>query len=134
MADIPSGSVEHFSEPLSEREREILAFLAGDLSNQQIANALHLAEKTVRWYSSQIYRKLGVRNREKAMEGEGVWGMLGAASADSLAQGNRNLPYQITPFVGRQREKAKIYDLLTDPNVRLLTILAPGGMGKTRLA
>lgn len=45
-----------------------------------------------------------------------------------------NLPAQPTPFVGRRREMAEIQGLLNDPGCRLLTLLGPGGIGKTRLA
>ncbi|MBE9508877.1 MAG: protein kinase, partial [Chloroflexi bacterium] len=45
-----------------------------------------------------------------------------------------NLPAQPTPFVGREAELTELARLLTDPDVRLLTILGAGGMGKTRLA
>ncbi len=45
-----------------------------------------------------------------------------------------NLPVEPTPFIGRETELAALDTLLTDPSVRLLTIVAPGGMGKTRLA
>lgn len=40
----------------------------------------------------------------------------------------------LTPFVGRQAELAHIHTLLADPTCRLLTLVGPGGMGKTRLA
>ncbi|UCC87925.1 MAG: hypothetical protein JSV81_01130, partial [Anaerolineales bacterium] len=45
-----------------------------------------------------------------------------------------NLPPQAAPFVGRQTELAELTRWLADPEVRLVTILGPGGMGKTRLA
>ncbi|RIK44298.1 MAG: hypothetical protein DCC55_03015 [Chloroflexi bacterium] len=45
-----------------------------------------------------------------------------------------NLPAQTAPLVGRKGELAELARLLADPAVRLVTILAPGGMGKTRLA
>jgi predicted ATPase/DNA-binding SARP family transcriptional activator len=45
-----------------------------------------------------------------------------------------NLPADPTPFIGREVELAQIVARLTDPACRLLTILGPGGMGKTRLA
>jgi predicted ATPase/predicted Ser/Thr protein kinase len=45
-----------------------------------------------------------------------------------------NLPAQPTPFVGREAELTELRRLLADPDVRLLTILGAGGMGKTRLA
>ncbi|MCU0474713.1 MAG: protein kinase [Anaerolineae bacterium] len=45
-----------------------------------------------------------------------------------------NLPAQTTGFVGRERELGEIAALLAAPDSRLITVLAPGGMGKTRLA
>src|SRR5579871_6542172 len=44
-----------------------------------------------------------------------------------------NLPIQPTPFVGRTHELAQIVSLLDNPACRLLTLIGPGGMGKTRL-
>ena len=45
-----------------------------------------------------------------------------------------NLPPQSTPFVGREVELAELDALIADPGTRLITILGPGGIGKTRLA
>ncbi len=45
-----------------------------------------------------------------------------------------NLPFQPTAFVGRTEELAEIIDLLDNANCRLLTLVGPGGIGKTRLA
>ena len=45
-----------------------------------------------------------------------------------------NLPVQPTPFVGRQTELNEIQRLLSEPACRLLTLIGPGGIGKTRLA
>lgn len=45
-----------------------------------------------------------------------------------------NLPTQSTPFIGRAPEVAEIVNLLCEPECRLLTLVGPGGMGKTRLA
>ena len=45
-----------------------------------------------------------------------------------------NLPKQSTSFIGRSEELAKITALLADPACRLLTLVGPGGIGKTRLA
>lgn len=44
------------------------------------------------------------------------------------------LPVPATPFIGREAELAHLAELLADPTCRLLTIVGPGGMGKTRLA
>ncbi|HEV8547472.1 MAG TPA: protein kinase, partial [Polyangiaceae bacterium] len=45
-----------------------------------------------------------------------------------------NLPAQVTPFVGREGELERLGRLLRDPQIRLVTLVAPGGMGKSRLA
>jgi predicted ATPase/serine/threonine protein kinase len=44
------------------------------------------------------------------------------------------LPLQPTPFIGRQQEVAALLHQLQRPEVRLLTLTGPGGIGKTRLA
>jgi non-specific serine/threonine protein kinase len=50
------------------------------------------------------------------------------------AEARHNLPVQTTPFVGREAELDELDGLLADPDVRLVTVLGVGGMGKTRLA
>jgi predicted ATPase len=45
-----------------------------------------------------------------------------------------NFPVQLTPFIGRAEEVSEIVHLLADSECRLLTLVGPGGIGKTRLA
>jgi len=45
-----------------------------------------------------------------------------------------NLPAQPTRFIGRETELSRIESYLDDPDCRLLTLIGPGGVGKTRLA
>jgi WD40 repeat protein/predicted ATPase len=54
--------------------------------------------------------------------------------ARSEQQVASNLPSESTSFIGRSAELAAIARLLADPQCRLLTLLGPGGIGKTRLA
>jgi predicted ATPase/DNA-binding CsgD family transcriptional regulator len=44
-----------------------------------------------------------------------------------------NLPAQLTPLIGREQEVAMVHALLQEPEVRLVTLTGPGGIGKTRL-
>lgn len=48
--------------------------------------------------------------------------------------GVHHLPLYATPFVGRLAEITEITKRLNDPDCRLLTLVGPGGIGKTRLA
>jgi predicted ATPase/class 3 adenylate cyclase len=45
-----------------------------------------------------------------------------------------NMPLSPTPFLGRGRELREVTELLGREDVRLLTLIGPGGAGKTRLA
>jgi predicted ATPase/class 3 adenylate cyclase len=49
-------------------------------------------------------------------------------------QQTRNFPPALTPFLGRQEQISAIAELLAAPNVHLVTLTGPGGIGKTRLA
>src|SRR6476659_700312 len=104
MVGMSSVSIENLPEPLTEREQEILTCIADGLSNQEIAKKLYLAEKTVRWYNSQIYSKLSVSNRREAVEQAQTLGLLALPTKVSPATKKHNLPTQTTPFVGRLHE------------------------------
>jgi DNA-binding SARP family transcriptional activator len=45
-----------------------------------------------------------------------------------------NLPASLSPLIGREAELAGLQRRLLDPACRLLTVLGPGGSGKSRLA
>lgn len=52
---------------LSEREREVLRKIAGGHSNKQIAQALGITERTVKFHVTSIRNKLGAENRAQAV-------------------------------------------------------------------
>ncbi len=70
LADMTSGPRGESSGPpmekLTEREREILGLIAEGISNKEIGLQLHLTEKTVKHYVTNILQKLQVHNRVQA--------------------------------------------------------------------
>ncbi|MBI4830230.1 MAG: response regulator transcription factor [Candidatus Lindowbacteria bacterium] len=48
--------------PLTQREKEILKFIADGKSNREVADILFISVRTVEWHRAQIMRKLGLRN------------------------------------------------------------------------
>jgi DNA-binding NarL/FixJ family response regulator len=63
---VPAAQMEGLVDPLSEREREILALIARGASNKEIASQLYIAEGTVKNHITHILGKLGVRDRTQA--------------------------------------------------------------------
>jgi predicted ATPase/serine/threonine protein kinase len=59
---------------------------------------------------------------------------LNANPIRSLVPHPSNLPAQLSSFVGREQNVEELCHLLRQPSVRLLTLLGPGGIGKTRLS
>jgi two-component system, NarL family, response regulator LiaR len=58
---------ERSSLPLTRREQEIFDLLGRGLSNQQIAQTLHIAEATVRVHLTHLLDKLGLNHRDEAV-------------------------------------------------------------------
>src|SRR5215203_4882132 len=61
------GAGERLSEPLSERELEVLALVASGKSNLEIASSLFVSLSTVKTHINNLYRKLGARSRTQAI-------------------------------------------------------------------
>jgi DNA-binding NarL/FixJ family response regulator len=96
VREIVSGNVYHRYVPaervrkepdlgLTKREMEILQLMAGGAQNGVIARELWVTEQTVKFHLSNIYRKLGVRNRTEAAHYAHVHGLLEPAEQMALA-------------------------------------------------
>jgi predicted ATPase/DNA-binding CsgD family transcriptional regulator len=123
----------------TEREMEVLRLVALGLSNQDIANELVIAVETVRWYTKQIYSKLGVHGRVPALVQANELGLLddhAPLKPEKVPSTDRpihhNLPAPTSSFIGRVNEIDEVKCLLRAS--RLLTLTGGGGIGKTRLA
>ena len=133
------GVENQLSAPLDEfkeREIEIISLMANGLSNQEIADQLFITKETVRWYNKQIYSKLGTSRRTEAIALARDMGLIGDSPANGTTpqQVQHKLPVTTGPFIGREGELAELSELLQNRDIRLLSIIAAGGMGKSRLS
>ncbi len=130
-------SINHYIDPLTERETEVLTLIVEGLSNQEIAERLFLTHGTVKWYASQIYSKLGVNHRIKAINFAKELGLVNGTTQTSAHDVSRpkvlsNLPAYLNQYIGRQNEFHQAIELIKTS--RLLSIVGTAGVGKTRFS
>lgn len=116
---------------LTRRGQQVAELVALGLSNKEIAQRIFLSERTVEWHVEQILNRLGFSSRTEIA----AWIGRTQAGATVRVPGSKhkgNLPAALTSFVGRSRELAALRARVAKN--RLLTIVGPGGTGKTRLA
>jgi predicted ATPase/DNA-binding CsgD family transcriptional regulator/Tfp pilus assembly protein PilF len=121
-------------ERLSARECDILRWIAAGWSNDDIAKQMVVSVNTVRWHNKQIYSKLGVHSRTLAIARAVELGLVGDGAPAATVAPIVRLPVMMTPFIGRQIELNALAERLDQSTCHLLTIVGPGGIGKTRLA
>jgi DNA-binding CsgD family transcriptional regulator len=65
--DQPLSATEPQTTLLSQRELEVVRYMAEGLSNQEIGEKLFITERTVRFHVTSIFNKLGANNRTQAV-------------------------------------------------------------------
>jgi predicted ATPase/DNA-binding CsgD family transcriptional regulator len=109
---------------VTDREAEVLAAVSERLRNREIADRLNVSVRTVESHIAALLRKLGVPDRAALAE-VGV-------EIRRIVRTDAALSTPLTSLVGRQREISEL-TALVDAH-RLVTLIGPGGVGKTRLA
>ena len=121
------------STTISVREAEVLNALGEHLTNAQIAQKLHISVRTVESHVSSLLRKLGATDRRELALRSGVPSAWPTPVREQSPDTPKvvGLPATWTTFVGRTAELAELSQALSSN--RLVTLVGPGGVGKTRL-
>lgn len=142
------------TESLTPREQQILGLIADGQANKEIADGLFIELSTVKWYITQIYRKLGIRSRTEAilrardlkpflLEADSAAESLEKTQAGVVSERLRN-PYKglrafetadAQDFFGRHALIARLLERMMEPGrmSRFLAIVGPSGSGKSSL-
>lgn len=108
---------------VTAREAEVLTAIGLRLTNREIAERLFISVRTVESHVAALLRKLGVDDRA---------GLVAAGLALARRRVRQPLPQPATRFLARDTELAEVSALLK--RARLVTVVGPPGVGKTRLA
>lgn len=109
---------------VTRRELDIFWLVGDRLHNLEIAQNLHVSERTVESHVSSLLRKLGGTNRLSLVNA--------AVRLRSRRVSGNPLPVPLSSFVGRCREVDDLLPLVRAH--RLVTLTGPAGAGKTRLS
>ena len=105
---------------------------AGLLDEQRLAGLIYAAANLKRY--ATIFKLPMPTNVELLYDGNQINDDAQAQNTSKANQTKNNLPVQSTPFIGRTKQLAAIKELLLASQTRLVTLMGPGGTGKTRLS
>jgi DNA-binding CsgD family transcriptional regulator len=61
---------------LTAREKQVLTLIGEGNSSQDVADAMDLSKRTIDFHLANIYNKLGVKNRVKALREAARYGLI----------------------------------------------------------
>ena len=108
---------------VTAREAEVLAAVAERLRNGEIAEQLVISVRTVESHIAALLSKLGAPDRSALIS-------MGRQLCRDVAP--PPLPQPVAAFLGREKELAAVAERIHAGH--LVTLVGPGGVGKTRLA
>ncbi|MBA3415204.1 MAG: adenylate/guanylate cyclase domain-containing protein, partial [Chloroflexia bacterium] len=132
----PDGRGDYLTAPLNRLSRLLSTGHGGQILLTQTVQQLSRGALP----NGAGLRDLGEHRLRDLLDPEHVYQLLHPdlpatfAPLNSLDTRPHNLPRQPTPFLGRERQVAEVGDLLRRADVQLVTLIGPGGTGKTRLA
>lgn len=106
---------------MTKREAEVWGLLGEPLTYAEIGERLFISARTVESHVIALRRKLDAADRRELVR----------LHAEHVAP-PVELPASLSSFIGRVRDRAQLADALT--KARLVSVVGPGGVGKTRLA
>lgn len=131
-----SRDSDYFGPPLNRVARLLSTGYGGQVLLSQLTS--ELVRDSLK--GNMSLRDLGQHHLKDLIEPERIFQLVvpdlpaNFASLKTLDTHPNNLPVQPTTFIGREREVEAIQQRLMRPDVRLLTLSGPGGVGKTRMA
>jgi predicted ATPase/DNA-binding SARP family transcriptional activator len=137
VADLERLAGEH---PFEERlwgQLMLALYRAG-----RLADALDAYQRARRLFAAELGLEPGeplgalqrqILDRDPALAAPGPAQSPFARVTAPAAESQSNLPRSLTRLVGREAELDALSELVADPDVRIVTLTGPGGVGKTRL-
>src|SRR5205807_6280604 len=110
---------------VSPREADVLDLLGEQLTHEEIAAQLFISVRTVETHVASLRRKLDAPDHRALVR------LAVARRHASDCRPPGVLPAPLSSFIGRDAERAMVAAALNQ--ARLVTLVGPGGVGKTRL-
>jgi predicted ATPase len=121
----------YVKKPAPDREPRLAAMIV-DLQTE--ATDSYRSFRSPRELGHLVREDLALLLSERFTTADGHAGRSASPASDTERRGPRSLPVTSTSLIGREHDIVEVSKLLETPDVRLVTLTGPGGIGKTRLA